>query len=63
MKDLNKKLKPTLESLIADNQVVTGYDLIKRKKIKDEQLAAFEEASEFEKRHKKPRQTTGNTNK
>lgn len=50
-----KKAKPTLEMLLANNQVITGRDLIKHKLIKEEQQAAFKEALEFEKRHKKPR--------
>ena len=55
MKDSLKKPKPTLESLMKDSQVVTGKDLIKRKQDKEKEMALFEEASDFEKRHRKPR--------
>jgi len=53
MKDFLKKPKPTLESLLSESQVVTGKDLIKRKEDKDKELALFQEAQEFEERHRK----------
>lgn len=53
MKDLSKKPKPTLESLLTESQVITGKDLIKRKEAKEKELALFKEALEFEERHRK----------
>ncbi len=55
MKDSLKKPKPTLESLLKESQVITGKDLIKRKEDKDRELALFQEALDFEKRHRKPK--------
>jgi hypothetical protein len=57
MKDSNRKPKPTLETLLAESQVITGKDLIKRKEDKAKEMALFEEASNFEKRHRKPKGT------
>ena len=53
MKDSQKKPKPTLESLLKESQVITGRDLIKRKEDNDKELALFQEALEFEQRHRK----------
>jgi hypothetical protein len=53
MKDSLKKPKPTLESLLAKNQVITGKDLIQRKEDKAKEMALFIEALEFEERHRK----------
>jgi uncharacterized membrane protein YgaE (UPF0421/DUF939 family) len=53
MNSSNKKLKPTLESLLKESQVITGKDLIKRKEDKERELALFQEAQEFEQRHRK----------
>ena len=53
--ELVKKPKPTLDSLLKDSQVITGKDLIKRKEDKDKELALFQEALDFEKRHRKPK--------
>jgi uncharacterized membrane protein YgaE (UPF0421/DUF939 family) len=53
MKDSLKKPKPTLESLLAQNQVITGKDLIQRKEDKAKEMALFKEALEFEERHRK----------
>ena len=50
-----KRLKPTLESLLKESQVITGKDLIKRKEQQDKELALFKEALEFEERHRKPK--------
>jgi hypothetical protein len=50
-----KKPKPTLESLFKESQVITGKDLIKRKQDKEKEAALFEEASDFEKRLRKPK--------
>ena len=48
-----KKFKPTLESLLRESQLLTGKDLINKKVEKDKELALFQEALEFEKRHRK----------
>ena len=48
---LSKKHKPTLESLLAENKVLTGKEIIKRQKAKEEQLAEFAKAVEFEQRN------------
>jgi len=53
MIDSTKKSKPTLESLLKESQVITGKDLIKRKEDKVQELALFQEAQEFEERHRK----------
>lgn len=45
--------KLTLESLLKNSQVITGKDLIKRNKAKEIELALFQEALEFEERHRK----------
>ena len=55
MKDFLKKPKPTLESLLKESQVITGKDLIKRKEDKDKEFALFQEAIEFEERHRRPK--------
>ena len=44
MKDSPRNLKPTLESLLKESQVITGKDLIKRKEDKEKELALFQEA-------------------
>jgi uncharacterized membrane protein YgaE (UPF0421/DUF939 family) len=49
------RIKPTLESLLAQNQMITGKDLIKRKEDKEKEMALFKEALEFEERHRKPK--------
>ena len=53
MIDSTKKSKPTFESLLKESQVITGKDLIKRKEDKVQELALFQEAQEFEERHRK----------
>lgn len=53
MKDSLKKAKPTLESLLKASQVITGKDLIQRKEDKVKELVLFQEALEFEQRHRK----------
>jgi len=51
---LNSKTpKPTLESLLRESQVITGKDLIKQNEDKARELALFQEALEFEERHRK----------
>ena len=52
---MNVRLKPTLESLLKENQVTTGKDLIKRKEDKVKEMALFQEAQEFEERNRKPK--------
>lgn len=53
--ELAKKPKPTLESLLKENQVITGKDLIKGEECKEKEFALFQEALEFEQRHRKPK--------
>ena len=57
MKDSPGKSKPTLESLLNDQQVITGEKLIERNKLAkeeaDRQKAILEEAIEFERRNRK----------
>lgn len=53
IKDVVYKSKPTLESLLRESQVITGKDLIKREEDKEKELALFQEALEFEQRHRK----------
>ena len=48
-----KKSKPTLESLLKDNQVMSGQALLKRVEDKKSERALFQEAVEFERRNKK----------
>ena len=49
------KVKPTLDSLLAEQKIITGKDLIKRRKEEEKQKAVLQEAIEFEKRNRKPR--------
>jgi len=56
MKKILKKPKPSLESLLAESKVFTGREVIQRQKAKDEQLAEFTKAVEFEARNKRARQ-------
>ena len=51
--DSSKNAKPTLESLLRESQVITGKDLIKQKEDRVKELALFQEALEFEERHRK----------
>jgi len=54
MKPITKQpTKVTLESLLKDNQVITGKDLIKKIEDRKREQALFQEALEFEKRHRK----------
>ena len=48
-----KKTKPSLESLLAESKVFTGKEVIQRQKAKEEQLAEFAKAVEFESRNKR----------
>lgn len=52
---LPKKIKATLESLIAEQKVITGNDLIRRYKEEEKQKALLQEAIEFEQRNRKRR--------
>ena len=60
MNDSPKKIKPSLESLLADSQVVTGKQVIEKQKAKAKQLEEFAQAGEFEQRNNraKNRQVT-----
>ncbi len=53
MKDSQKKAKPTLESLLSENQVITGRRLIERQKEVDKQNVLLQEAIEFEQRNRR----------
>ena len=57
MNDSPGKSKPTLESLLNDQQVITGKKLIKRNRLAkeeaDRQKAILEEAIDFERRNRK----------
>ena len=55
LKDSLKKPKPTLETLLAESQVITGKDLIKRAEDRKKEQVLFQEALEFEERHRKPK--------
>jgi uncharacterized membrane-anchored protein len=55
MKESPKKPKPTLGSLLKDQQVISGKELIKRRKEDERQKAILEEAIEFERRNRKPK--------
>ena len=52
-KDIFKKPKPTLESLLAENKVLTGKEVIQRQKAKEIRLVEFAAAVEFESRNKR----------
>ena len=55
MNDSHGKNKPTLESLLNDQKVITGKDLIKRRKEEEIQKLVLQEAIEFEQRNRRPR--------
>jgi uncharacterized membrane protein YgaE (UPF0421/DUF939 family) len=50
--DSRGKSKPTLDSLLKDQQVVTGKDLIRRHNEQERQKALLQEAIEFEQRNR-----------
>ena len=52
MNDSRGKSKPTLDSLLKDQQVITGKDLIKQAKDAENQKALLQEAIEFEQRNR-----------
>ena len=53
MNDSRGKSKPTLDSLLKDQQVITGKDLIKQAKDAEKQKALLQEAIEFEQRNRR----------
>lgn len=53
MSDSHGKSKPTLDSLLKDQQVITGKDLIKREKEVEKQKDLLQEAIEFEQRNRR----------
>jgi hypothetical protein len=53
--DSPKKVKPSLQSLLKDSQVLTGKDLIKKVKAKELELEQFQKSVEFEERNRKNR--------
>ena len=55
MNDSRGKSKPTLDSLLKDQQVISGKDLIKRAKEAEKQKALLQEAIEFEQRNRRNR--------
>jgi hypothetical protein len=55
MNDFQKKTKPTLESLLKDQLISTGKDLIMRDEERGRQKALLQEAIEFEGRNRKSR--------
>jgi hypothetical protein len=52
---IKQSTKPTLESLLRGCQVITGKDLIKRAEDRKKEQVLFQEALEFEERHRKPK--------
>ena len=55
MNDSRGKSKPTLDSLLKDQQVITGKDLIQRDKETERQKILLQEAIEFEQRNRRKR--------
>ena len=55
MKDSHGKSKPTLDSLLKDQKVISGKDLIQRYKEEERQKAQLQEAIEFEQRNRRRR--------
>ena len=53
MNVIQKKLKPTLASLLADQSIATGKDIIKREIERERQKTLLEEAIEFERRNRR----------
>ncbi len=53
MNDFRGRSKPTLDSLLNDQQVITGKDLIQRAKEEERQKALLKEAIEFEQRNRR----------
>ena len=53
MNDSHGKSKLTLDSLLKDQQVISGKDLIKRHKEEERRKALLQEAIEFEQRNRR----------
>jgi hypothetical protein len=53
LKEKVPKVKPSLESLLAESKVLTGKQIIQRQKLKEAQQAEFLIAADFESRYKK----------
>lgn len=53
MSDSQKKVKPTLKSLLLEGQVVVGKDLIEKNRLKERELELFQQALEFEERNRR----------
>jgi len=53
MKDAPKKLKPTLDSLLKDQKIITGKKLIERHEETERQKSLLKEAIEFEQRNRR----------
>ncbi len=53
MNDSPKKVKPSLESLLKDSQVLTGKDMLSKAKAKELELEQFIKSVEFEARNRK----------
>ena len=53
MSDSPKKVKPSLESLLKNSQVLTGKDLLSKAKAKELELEIFKQSVEFEERNRK----------
>jgi hypothetical protein len=51
--DSPKKVKPSLESLLKDSQVLTGKDMLSKAKAKELELEQFIKSVEFEARNRK----------
>ena len=52
-RNLSQRFIPNLETLYGKSPAITGKDLIKRREEKDDELALFQRALEFEKLHLK----------
>jgi hypothetical protein len=55
--DSQKKVKPSLESLLKDSQILTGKDLLNKAKAKELELEQFNKSVEFEERNRKNKGT------
>ncbi len=55
MNDSLKKVKPSLQSLLRESQVLTGKDLLQKAKAKEHELELFKQSVEFEERNRKNR--------
>ena len=55
MNDSPKKVKPSLQSLLRDSQVLTGKELLQKAKAKELELEQFKKSVEFEEKNRKNR--------